>query len=317
MDQMREIGYMCHQRGGQKIDLDKIEPYLNERVRRNPPNVSLVHELDRPLSTVLVDLFSFVVPEQSQSYRDAEQRVTLMLGSWRALMQATEQETENWAAKEQELLTMLGMMAVPIPGPTEAPLVVLDAGCEQESQKFMKTFMAIRGLPIFSEGIFDLSPLVLLLSKIIELEFNMSLVQWFRKEMGIEMPTYFNRYAGAVGAAVVKIQQPNTIVEIDVNGKHHPSSFTWRQLTQWHIIVLIRHFHHNNRFPDLPMDIKTLTDYLDFIRLARNPGMHIAVLGEATYQSVLEKFTAINTVFRRLNEIKQALKGVGESERNG
>jgi len=69
--------------------------------------------------------------------------------------------------------------------------------------------------------------------------------------------------------------------------------------------------------PDLPMDIETLNDYLDFIRLARNPGMHIAVLGEATYQRVLDRFTAINTVLSRLNEIKQALKGMSESERNG
>lgn len=65
-------------------------------------------------------------------------------------------------------------------------------GLESESKILLRTGYRIAGLVRRDEQYFDLSPIVLCLAKPFENEMNLSLVQWIRRKLGIEMPDYFN-----------------------------------------------------------------------------------------------------------------------------
>ncbi|MCX7878518.1 MAG: hypothetical protein N2510_07760, partial [Ignavibacteria bacterium] len=73
----------------------------------------------------------------------------------------------------------------------------IDERCESESKIILNTFN--RAFPFLENFIIEYSPLIICLCKIFEIEANLSLVHWFRKILGIEMPTYFKKHKEGIG----------------------------------------------------------------------------------------------------------------------
>lgn len=83
-------------------------------------------------------------------------------------------------------------------------VVVPDIGLSDESKSFLATYNDIfrrnfksriaLNTSLYPKDELDYSPLVNQLAKIIELELNLSIVQWMRSQEGIKMPQYYNKY---------------------------------------------------------------------------------------------------------------------------
>ena len=76
---------------------------------------------------------------------------------------------------------------------------IKEAGLEEETRRVFRTARAVSSA--LKSGDFDLdySPAVMCLAKAFEREVNLSVVHWVRKELGIEMPAFFDRWSNSKG----------------------------------------------------------------------------------------------------------------------
>ncbi len=79
---------------------------------------------------------------------------------------------------------------------------------ENDSQKFWHTYSRLnRFIDTSDREELDYSAFILYIGKIIETELNLSVCQMLRQSMGIDMPSYYNRYCPQIG--LVKIPTSN------------------------------------------------------------------------------------------------------------
>lgn len=284
------------------------------------PEGSTGHQLTRSLSSVLSELVAFAVPNHSVHKRDAAHRAKAALDRIRRMFYAADQSDP---AIQDEWIAFLGMLSMAVPREATQQVFVLDSSFEHESRVFMNTFNKLHTMYAAGNGgsrqrahapeagiqEMDYSYLVLPLSKIVELEFNLSLVQYFRREEGIDMPTYFNRYAAARGQVLVTVQQSREPWQINLNQRGY--GHKWRGLTLAQVESLLGHFGEAQRLP-MNIGFDSLVNFTDSIRIRRNMATHTEVIGPDQYEECQNAFRGIYDHFSALNRIKRIMRGEEE-----
>lgn len=92
-------------------------------------------------------------------------------------------------------------------------------GLEYESKIFLKSANTVYSMLILEEEMeeMDYSPVAIGYTKFFEKEINVSIVQSIRKDLGILMPTYFNKYYPSNEIYEIKI---NDVFKVDYNMKN-------------------------------------------------------------------------------------------------
>lgn len=148
----------------------------------------------------------------------------------------------------------------------------------------------------------DFSCLISNLSRIMEIELNLSVVQWIRKYEGIEMPQYYNKVKRS--ASVMRVTREITLNNAKV-GSNELEQQTLGKI--YHLICQYRsHF---------PAEIKAITpDFLkiyETLRKDRNNASHTSINGEAEFIKFYDNFCIVikSGWFKTLMDVKEDMRG--------
>lgn len=165
-------------------------------------------EVGRQAASVLLDLFAFadLNPDDMVQRRTHERRAAFFRGFTAGLDEARRTSPALVERLAEQFLNAVGLSRSP--RILEPPV----QGLEPESERiYRSSIVAERALEYSSErgvlrqfgpGGADYSPPAIGLAKVFEREANLSVVHWARRELGIGMPAFFNRYAPGVKARV-------------------------------------------------------------------------------------------------------------------
>lgn len=160
--------------------------------------------------------------------------------------------------------------------------------------------------------ILDFSPLVLGLSKIFEIETNLSVVHWVRKHLSIKMPDYYKKFSPECADATVI---PDTTLVTNPKA----IDFNMRKGVKWQAPgigqselavqslfkrnVLIESFSENEE--------NAFLHAWSPIRKMRNKAAHIEVMKESDFKSVADSIQTLSTTnnLNKIMQLKQLYKG--------
>ena len=307
-EQMTEIGYFSSNISG-TFSLEDVS--FQELVKSiNKEGDSYFLSGDRPLAKVLSDFLSFKVLKtgRNQQIRIAKRQVS-------DVIQYFKRRKLFGEGLERLNLFMLGCLANLSERRRSQSKLSIDPRCEEESRVILKTFNKVYSLfEPFDQDVqsyvsasgqwkgkaaesryvedLDYSILVMSLSKILEIELNVSLVQWFRSTLGIEMPAYFKKYK--------RSRETYTLLpsEVLVNDPW-PIDFNKRKRGNWNApgmgeTKLITKTFMMER--DLPKEISSyehLLMYWDPIHKQRNRAAHTETVSREDFKTVLHSFEGI------------------------
>jgi hypothetical protein len=184
---------------------------------------------------------------------------------------------------------------------------------EIESQIIYKTFISSYKnykTHFKSIGIIDYSMFLLPLCKIFEIEINLSVVQWIRNELKIEMPQYYNLYKDT-NSHVYRVVPSSDIIHnpqlIDFN-KRIKGKWTAPPLGQSELIA--RTFFLKQNHPTEISNFDNLLNQWKIIRENRNESSHTIIKTEDDFNEVFNVFIYLyNTnYFSQMNNLKLRLK---------
>jgi hypothetical protein len=127
----------------------------------------------------------------------------------------------------------------------------------------------------------DFSPVMICIGKAFESEINASIVQWYRQQLGVNMPQFFKRHAPGVSAVVNSEVQP-----VDFNAR--------RRLHGWHPPSLGASLwagtHHFQANPEelTPEQFGDLTGIWKDILSIRNQAAHPGMMSESDFERAVE-----------------------------
>lgn len=193
------------------------------------------------------------------------------------------------------------------------PILKLGNDYESESYILQQTFNAVTLSLLNPKSAIDTSIGILPITKIFEIEVNLSFVQYIRETLDIDMPTYFNKPFRNRGN--FKFYPDEKIVgnnpkPIDFNQIKN-NKFIPPGIGQTEVAVKTLSFKGNlpqefmdNRFRDFMLQWQTL-------REIRNLAAHTGSLGEQELKRVLRAFQWLesNGFNRKIIELKNELKG--------
>ena len=159
-------------------------------------------------------------------------------------------------------------------------------------------------------GIIDFSMFLLPLCKIFEIEINLSVVQWIRNELEIEMPQYYNLYKDT-NPHVYKIVPSSDIIHnpklIDFNKKIN-GKWTAPPLGQSELIA--KTLYLNQKHPTEISNFDNLLSHWKTIRENRNESSHTIIKTEDDFNEVYKVFIDLyqTKCFSQMNNLKLRLK---------
>lgn len=149
----------------------------------------------------------------------------------------------------------------------------------------------------------DFSCLISSLSRIMEIELNLSIIQWIRKCEGIEMPRYYNKVKRS--ASVMRVTSRDIMLNNTISGGDE-----LEPQTLGNIQYLMCQYHD-----DFPEEIKIIApDFIKIYRMLRkerNNASHTAINGEAEFVEFYDKFCIVvkSGWLKTLMDIKEKLRG--------
>lgn len=189
----------------------------------------------------------------------------------------------------------------------------IDDNFESESQIIFKTFISSYDnfKTYFKDiGVIDYSMFLLPLCKIFEIETNLSVVQWIRNEIKIEMPQYFNQFK-YLNSKNYKLTPSTELItkpkEIDFNKKIQ-GKWTAPSIGQSELIA--KTFYLQKKKPSEITDFDSLLNYWKIIRENRNEGSHTFIKNEDDFINVYTAFNSLCTsgIFMEMNNLKSKLR---------
>jgi hypothetical protein len=200
-------------------------------------------------------------------------------------------------------------------------LLPLD-GLEEESSVFLRTqhqIMQLYEQLHDDDELIDYSPLMISLTKIIELEINMSVVHVLRILKGVEVPKYFNAYQPNVEATyqtkyrTIDFNRPDrTRTQLILPGMGESYAVTTGDINirvRDTMYEMIRH-HHGMSKPKWDREFKKIIEYWSKLYPMRNVVAHAQRVDRTDYDSLVELMIAIRDVMPYLITIKSCLRGV-------
>lgn len=195
-------------------------------------------------------------------------------------------------------------------------------GLEEESSVFLRTQHQIMRLyeQLYDDDeSIDYSPLMISLTKIIELEINMSVVHVLRILKGVEVPKYFNAYQPNVEATyqtknrTIDFNRPDrTRTQLILPGMGESYAVTTGDINirvRDTMYEMIRQ-HHGMSKPKWDREFKKFIEYWSKLYPMRNVVAHAQRVDRTDYDSLIELMTAIRDVMPYLITIKSRLRGV-------
>lgn len=157
---------------------------------------------------------------------------------------------------------------------------------------------------------FDYSPLILCLTKIFEIEINLSIVHWIRKKLKIHLPEYFNKFEPGIDAKLA-INKDKFIVNFNEQkeNKWLPPGLGQSEIS---FKKLMKDFKKSRIFRESSLNSEILIYNWEKIRLLRNKAAHTQLLKE---NDLIELQEALNRlinfyIFKSLYYMKNKFKGI-------
>jgi len=328
IQQMTEIGYFSSQK-------DKYFSLVNDSdFNKMIGDIDLCggsYQIsnEESLAKTLSDFLAFVVSENRNSHD--QKLAEIQIGNFITKFKSNKDLLRDPDRIEQLNLFLLGCLSN-ISRPTRQNDLQIDERCESESKIILKTFNKV--YPVFEplndelrhfqykanrestirhgldidEGI-DYSPLVLCLCKIFEIETNLSIVHWVRKNLNIEMPKYFKKHKE--GSEEYKITPSPAVVPnprpIDFN-KGYRTKWIAPGIGESELVMLT--LYKEGEFPPEITNYESLFSNWAIIRQFRNKAAHTDSLGRTAFDNVFQSFGNINTInlLGQFNDLKWTLK---------
>lgn len=165
-----------------------------------------------------------------------------------------------------------------------------------------------------SEFIMDYSILALGFSKIFEIEINLSVIQWIRKHLNIEMPEYYKKYKPEFGNALITPDDtfvPNP-TPVDFN-RHKGTKWIPPGIGQSELVVrsLFKKKYLIETFSDLNEYV--LLNAWKPIREMRNKAAHVEIMRLEDMIIITENFEKLleTNCLKKLLDLKLHYKGIG------
>ena len=168
--------------------------------------------------------------------------------------------------------------------------------------------------PLFEtieESPFDFAPGVLCLAKVFEREINLSVVHWFRKSLGVELPTYFNKFQPNLRKDHVVFDKVNFNMEKQhlwfppETGKSLRALLAFRESNK-HINLenLDNHWTHL-------LNESVLSNNWAIIRDERNTAAHNKLVPEKSANAVQSALNELSQkgIFKTLFNMKETFRG--------
>lgn len=195
------------------------------------------------------------------------------------------------------------------------------ADFETESIYILKTLEKISSLlnsqktaysSVFKEDIswnsLETSPFIISYGKVFEIEIDLSIAQWIRKNLGINLPEYYNLHQPNLNVRYFpKIKNPKPIdFNSEKNGKLLLPGLGQTELAFYDF--------KNTFINEQNWQVKIVEDFVNswrIIRELRNKAGHIDIMNKEKLDLIKEHMSilSVNGIFRELKILKQKLKG--------
>ncbi len=329
--QLSDIGFFCEQNKDENIE-DKFPELLKNL---NLCNGVFENQLYNTLANALSNFLSFVVKSNpnSKDIQTAVKQVSTVTNSIihkKELFNDSEFERLNLFLVGAFLNSQVPRASIPYPNvrvsdimlspstysADEEPFYVNLNDAERESQIISNTFNSL--LPVYTNFInknlednfeIDYTPIAFCLCKIFEIETNLSLVQWIRKELDIEMPLYFKKhkkdnksYTVTPSAKIISNPKP-----IDFNQGRNQK---WIAPGIGQSELVIQSFFAEKKLPNEIKDYAKLLECWAIIRQLRNKAAHTELIDEKGFQKLKDSYKDLKKydVFSQYNVLKNRLQ---------
>jgi hypothetical protein len=205
-----------------------------------------------------------------------------------------------------------------LPSSSNAMIDVDTQLLETESALFLSTFQrvwsAYQSLYAESSTQLDYSTFTISLTKMIENEINLSIIQVVRQLLGIDFPTWYNTYQEGKKAKIISGK-----LEIDFNRFVHKQlvlpgigqSYTVAKYSS--LKDLLKHkvsMYAQPEFTSRDIDVlyAQLLEQWELLIPKRNQSAHGAVVDESAFNDVIQIVTQFRDIFRLLACIKQKMR---------
>lgn len=267
------------------------------------------------LARALAQVLSFVVSRNSEDrwLRDmASEQASAELSKLQKRLQqikagATELADEEFDDLNIKIATFLQLM---LRRPSCERLIQIDEGLiERDSYQILKT--ADRVADALSQsnagGLdFDMTPALICLAKVFEKEANLSVVHWARRQLGVNLPPYYNKHQPHVKA---KHTPTGSSFPIDLNkkrsGKWHPPGMGQSNL----VCADLSQTRLPSGWDKATLDV--LIRNWTTIFQKRNEAAHTEIIQVAAFEAVRDalKNLSLGAVFDRFYEMKSRYSG--------
>ncbi|WP_115236916.1 hypothetical protein [Moraxella equi] len=262
------------------------------------------------IADALVDLYSFNLNSNQEIFATARDKIRNNINSLKESIRHLDENDEERIIIENRISQYLLFVSTRLANNNEN-CDELGMHFDTESQLLYRTFNNI--MPIiqrFGNGI-DSSIGILPITKIFEIETNLSWVQYVRETLGIDMPHYFNRPFLGHGKFSYTPNHINNPRPIDFNhkkeGKFIPPAIGQMALVAEHLL------RNNN----LPQEFRNMGDFNTFLSNwktlgnIRNKAMHTQRLGIQDLDRVSSLFANIRqNGFNEILALKRRLMGL-------
>jgi hypothetical protein len=327
--QLTEIGYFCSQ---QEKKFNILNGPFQDLVKSiDISGESYLQRVEDSMADMLGDFLSFVNASEGGRYSPQK---ALRYGRVveKYLMKGGEDQYDP--RREQLKLFVLGCLSHLSPIQID-PAEELDIRCESESRIVYRTYLKV--YPVFEDLIYkaylkprpprrfdeeqepprpfvpnantvDLSPLCLCLGKVLEIEVNHSLVQWYRQHLNIEMPKFYKLYKpGGTSYTVTPKKDNNKGLAIDLNKRLGQNQ--WKPLNLGEAQLVAKTLYAESHYPEAFTDFNTLLTHWELLMYLRNLSTHTRTMGPDKFSTAQMAFQDIlKNHLELMLELKEGLK---------
>lgn len=314
--QLCNLGYMVSRmEPGQELD----EQFIRQCMGMEQKWQSGSPILNQTLAKALTDTLSFVIllnkEDRSQSFAYQNALITIA-GLQKQLKEVRDGSIEGMEQFETlsiKLATLLALPEYELESSLEpAEPVVNKEFLEYETRQMLKTGMRVYRLLIqphpaelknLTNQIDDFSPGVVCFAKVFEREANLSLVHWIRRELGVKLPEYFDRYQPGVKAL-------DDTSDFNKENRKHPGQWLPPGIGQSEV-VFKRLLERGKLPPGLNNNNRpVLLRNWQAIRVHRNDAAHDRVADKGTMLEVRKSLKDLSDarLFELMYELKRKYK---------
>lgn len=313
-EQMEEISQFCDEVCGFfNMFTDGRFHHLINRIKKIEQ--ALFINRTKSIADGVIDLLS--IYNESRASSSLSQKIKQEIGDIRSFQKTLSNEDGNYEEllevgnqRIEDLLLFLATRFSSI-AQNQDQFFTLDNGYENESHILLKTFNSINYI-INSNGTIDTSIGIIPLTKIFEIETNLSFVQYIREILYIDMPTYFNkpykskeRFYFSPNEKLVGNNPKPIDFNQQKNGKYVPPAIGQSRLAVETLFL-------EKNLPDY-FDHQNFNNFLrKWTRLAeiRNQAAHTGHLGKNDFAEVCDIFAWIknNGFDKSMIELKEDLR---------